>query len=596
MSIIWIENVLVYPLSIFFLTLPLFTFLFLHEWKFSLAFTSILHKVFYLLTVPPISWVHWLPGLVWWQPEFWGLSLFFWNSKAYDTMDRGRCLDILAGYGVGPKLIWLLTHFCTKAKLACCTGGYYGAVFSAGQGVTQGGPLSPRIFNVVVDAVIWEWLCQLLGKEVARHGLGDLAKAKMVAFYAGDGVLLARCPERLQEAFSILVSLFKCVSLSTNAQKTKVMTSIPGKIRVSQPEEVCNDYCQGASTHAARKQLRVECDICNQSMQVASLCSHLESQHDVFRSFVLNRDLERELSMSIRADVDTATGLYDCPVPNCPGGASTLFTLRKHFIFRHPQHLVVIPQEGLYPYPWCPRCHMQTSAEALNWGHQQTMLCKGMYKMRLQHEAATHSQQALQQDFFCGGDKLERVEVFKYLGQMLAYDDNDTQAMQSNLKKSQRCWARIWRVLRAENATPQVSGVFYKVTMMAVLLIGSETWSLAPSSLKSLEGFQIRAAWHVAGKGPWLNQDRSWTYPDMDVVMKEVGLRSIAHCVEVWQQHIFNYIVNRPIFNLCQQEVTASFGGTSQYQWWTIYLQEETMPPMTTLGHDSVGSNHAGFY
>ncbi len=82
--------------------------------------------------------------------------------------------------------------------------------------------------------------------------------------------------------------------------------------------------------------------------------------------------------------------------------------------------------------------------------------------MRLQHEAATHSQQALQQDFFCGGDELERVEVFKYLGQMLAYDDNDTQAMQSNLKKSQRCWARIWRVLREENATPQVSGVFTK--------------------------------------------------------------------------------------------------------------------------------------
>jgi hypothetical protein len=47
--------VLVYPLSIFFLTLPLFTFLFLHEWKFSLAFTSILHKVFYLLTVPEFT-------------------------------------------------------------------------------------------------------------------------------------------------------------------------------------------------------------------------------------------------------------------------------------------------------------------------------------------------------------------------------------------------------------------------------------------------------------------------------------------------------------------------------------------------------------
>ena len=110
-------------------------------------------------------------------------------------MDRGQCLEILAGYGVGPKLIQLLTHFWAEAKLACRTGGYYGSVFSAGCGITQGGPFTPRIFNVVIDAVVREWLCQLLGKEAERHGLGDLVKTKRVAFYADDGVLSARCPE-----------------------------------------------------------------------------------------------------------------------------------------------------------------------------------------------------------------------------------------------------------------------------------------------------------------------------------------------------------------------------------------------------------------
>jgi hypothetical protein len=72
---------------------------------------------------------------------------------------------------------------------------------------------------------------------------------------------------------------------------------------------------------------------------------------------------------------------------------------------------------------------MQMCAEALNQGHQQTVLCRGLYEMRLQHEAAACSQQALQQDFFCGGDELEKMEVFKYLGRMLAYEDKDTQAM-----------------------------------------------------------------------------------------------------------------------------------------------------------------------
>ena len=144
-------------------------------------------------------------------------------------------------------------------------------MFSDRHGITQGGPFSPCIFNVVIDTVIKEWLHQSLGKEAARHRLEDLVKTTLVAFYADDGVLLARCPEWLQESFTTLVSLFECIGLCTNTQKMKVMTCILGKIRVSHAEEVYNDYCLGASTHATRKHLRVECNICNKSIQAASL-------------------------------------------------------------------------------------------------------------------------------------------------------------------------------------------------------------------------------------------------------------------------------------------------------------------------------------
>ena len=33
-------------------------------------------------------------------------------------------------------------------------GGYYGTAFQGASGVTQGDPLPPTIFNVVVDAVV----------------------------------------------------------------------------------------------------------------------------------------------------------------------------------------------------------------------------------------------------------------------------------------------------------------------------------------------------------------------------------------------------------------------------------------------------------
>ena len=37
-------------------------------------------------------------------------------------------------------------------------GGYYGETFKGYRGVTQGDPLSPTIFNVVVDAVVSHWV------------------------------------------------------------------------------------------------------------------------------------------------------------------------------------------------------------------------------------------------------------------------------------------------------------------------------------------------------------------------------------------------------------------------------------------------------
>ncbi len=71
--------------------------------------------------------------------------------------------------------------------------------------------------------------------------------------------------------------------------------------------------------------------------------------------------------------------------------------------------------------------------------------------------------------------KLERVEVFKYLGRLLAYNDNDARAVRGNLRKAQGIWARLSRTIRSENASPHVCGVFYKATLQSMLLVGSET-------------------------------------------------------------------------------------------------------------------------
>jgi hypothetical protein len=98
---------------------------------------------------------------------------------------------------------------------------------------------------------------------------------------------------------------------------------------------------------------------------------------------------------------------------------------------------------------------------------------------------------------------------------------------------AQGCWAWIFHVLRAENATPKTCGMFYKATMQAVLLYGSETWSLSPLSMKRLEGFHIRAAWRMSGKRPEQNVDGSWTYTRPEEVLEAVGMKSIPHYADV---------------------------------------------------------------
>ncbi len=71
-------------------------------------------------------------------------QIFLDLKKAYNALDREQTLNILAAYGVGPKMLALQKHFWDTAQLVCRAGGNYGEPFSAGRSVTQGicSPLS----------------------------------------------------------------------------------------------------------------------------------------------------------------------------------------------------------------------------------------------------------------------------------------------------------------------------------------------------------------------------------------------------------------------------------------------------------------------
>ena len=115
-------------------------------------------------------------------------------------------------------------------------------------------PMSPRLFNIMVDAIVREWLRSTLGEKAALEGIGQSLATLMAAFYADDGIIQSRCPHRLQYAVNKLVALFERVGLRTNTSKTKAMTCIPGKIRVPLCRDVYDNQRQGlASVSTWRK-------------------------------------------------------------------------------------------------------------------------------------------------------------------------------------------------------------------------------------------------------------------------------------------------------------------------------------------------------
>ena len=65
---------------------------------------------------------------------------------------------------------------------------------------------------------------------------------------------------------------------------------------------------------------------------------------------------------------------------------------------------------------------------------------------------------------------MERVEVFKYLGRLLAQDDDDIQAIRAQMRKARATWARVGQVLRAENVPPHIAAKFYKAVVQAITL------------------------------------------------------------------------------------------------------------------------------
>ncbi len=94
--------------------------------------------------------------------------------------------------------------------IVCRAAGYYGQAFKAGRGVTQGGPLSAKLFNIVVDAVVWELMRQLQQEgDYDGEQVAEFIATFFAIFYVNNTYLASQDAGFLQHALTLLVNLFK---------------------------------------------------------------------------------------------------------------------------------------------------------------------------------------------------------------------------------------------------------------------------------------------------------------------------------------------------------------------------------------------------
>lgn len=187
--------------------------------------------------------------------------------------------------------------------------------------------------------------------------------------------------------------------------------------------------------------------------------------------------------------------------------------------------------------------------------------------------------------FYVKNIELEQVHKFTYLGRILTDDDDDTLAINHNLRKARGQWSSIANILKREGASAICMAKFYLTVVQEVLLYGDDSWTITRSNYQKLQSFHRRATRYMTNKHLRKREDDTWYYPDHDSLLRKCRLFPIETYVKRRRGMLRRYLEDKKTSLLREAEKCGRHcKDVHKILWWQqAYLQPKDLSGLSNL-------------
>ena len=140
-------------------------------------------------------------------------------SKAFDCISRKMIYQNLRQAGIPRHLVDIIADMHTKTKVRYRVDNSCTDEIETIQGVPQGDPLSPILFNLVINPMLME----LDKHKICHRFMGEGTDSESLFMYADDFLCVCDSPEELQNAINICKKCIEYFNLRANVKKSAVM-------------------------------------------------------------------------------------------------------------------------------------------------------------------------------------------------------------------------------------------------------------------------------------------------------------------------------------------------------------------------------------